>query len=203
MTADLSERDRIRAAMNRILDGTPERSNGALTVVALAIEAGVPRNALTQPHTDLKDEFYQRIRDRGAGNEDEAGSAPPSRSSGRRSPARTGNSPGSARTSPRSSAPSASSPWNCRKPGPDSPHSATSPGSTAGVSPPGKGTISEGHAHPRRRAAKGGGPAQRRRPRFMNSIRALIGTDCAERLWITDRWGSLAGRGQRVHGKAG
>jgi chromosome segregation ATPase len=72
MTADLSERDRIRAAMNRILDGTPERSNGALTVVALAIEAGVPRNALTQRHTDLKDEFYQRIRDRGAGNEDEA-----------------------------------------------------------------------------------------------------------------------------------
>jgi len=72
MTADLSERDRIRAAMNRILDGTPERSNGALTVVALAIEAGVPRNALTQRHTDLKDEFYQRIRDRGADNEDEA-----------------------------------------------------------------------------------------------------------------------------------
>jgi len=26
----------------------------------------------TQRHTDLKDEFYQRIRDRGAGNEDEA-----------------------------------------------------------------------------------------------------------------------------------
>jgi chromosome segregation ATPase len=72
MTADLSERGRIRAAMSRILDGTPERSNGALTVVALAIEAGVPRNALTQRHTDLKDEFYQRIRERGAGNEDEA-----------------------------------------------------------------------------------------------------------------------------------
>jgi multidrug resistance efflux pump len=72
MTADLSERDRIRAAMDRILDGTPERSNGALTVVALAIEAGVPRNALTQRHTDLKDEFYQRIRERGADNADEA-----------------------------------------------------------------------------------------------------------------------------------
>jgi len=72
MTADLSERDRIRAAMNRILDGTPERSDGALTVVALAIEAGVPRNALTQRYTDLKDEFYQHIRDRGADNEDEA-----------------------------------------------------------------------------------------------------------------------------------
>ena len=58
--------------MDRILDGAPERSNGALTVVALAIEAGVPRNALTQRHTDLKDEFYQRIRERGADNEDEA-----------------------------------------------------------------------------------------------------------------------------------
>ena len=42
------ERDRIRAAMDRILAGAPERSNGGLTVVALAIEAGVPRNALTQ-----------------------------------------------------------------------------------------------------------------------------------------------------------
>ena len=25
-------------------------------------------------------------------------------------------------------------------------------------------------------------------PRFMRSLRALIGTDCAERIWITDRW---------------
>jgi len=66
------ERDRIRAAMDRILDGSPERSNGALTVVALALEAGVPRNALTQRHVDLKNEFYQRIRERGAGNGDEA-----------------------------------------------------------------------------------------------------------------------------------
>jgi hypothetical protein len=48
------ERDRIRAAMDRILEGTPEHSNGALTIVALATEAGVPRNALTQRHTDLK-----------------------------------------------------------------------------------------------------------------------------------------------------
>ena len=72
MTTEPDERDRIRAAMDRILAGTPERSNGALTVVALAIEAGVPRNALTQRHTDLKDEFYQRIRERGADNGDEA-----------------------------------------------------------------------------------------------------------------------------------
>ena len=58
--------------MDRILAGTPERSNGALTVVALAIEAGVPRNALTQRHTDLKDEFYQRIRDAAPTTDDEA-----------------------------------------------------------------------------------------------------------------------------------
>jgi septal ring factor EnvC (AmiA/AmiB activator) len=64
------ERDRIRAAMDRILAGTPERSNGALTVVALA--AGVPRNALTQRHTDLKNEFYKRVKDTGADNEDGA-----------------------------------------------------------------------------------------------------------------------------------
>jgi seryl-tRNA synthetase len=65
------ERERIRAAMDRILAGAPERSNGALTVVALAIEAEVPRNALTQRHTDLKNEFYKRVKDAGADNEDE------------------------------------------------------------------------------------------------------------------------------------
>ncbi len=72
MTGDPGERARIGAAMDRILAGTPERSNGALTVVALAIKAGVPRNALTQRHTDLKDEFYQRIKARGADNGDDA-----------------------------------------------------------------------------------------------------------------------------------
>jgi len=72
MTGDPGERDQIRAAMDRILDGVPERSDGALTAVALAIEAGVPRNALTQRHTDLKDEFYQRIKARGADNGDDA-----------------------------------------------------------------------------------------------------------------------------------
>lgn len=58
------ERDRIRAAMDRILADTAENSNGALTIVALAHEAGVPRNALTQRHTDLKSEFYTRVRER-------------------------------------------------------------------------------------------------------------------------------------------
>jgi len=60
------ERNRIRAAMDRILSGTAERSNGALTIVALALEAEVPRNALTQRHTDLKAEFYSRVAERGA-----------------------------------------------------------------------------------------------------------------------------------------
>ncbi|WP_328499678.1 hypothetical protein OG828_48830 [Streptomyces sp. NBC_00457] len=51
--------------MERILGDTPEHSNGALTIVALAVEAGVPRNALTQRHTDLKNEFYDKVRARG------------------------------------------------------------------------------------------------------------------------------------------
>lgn len=63
------ERDRIRAAMDRILSGTATNSNGALTIVALAHEAGVSRNALTQRHTDLKNEFYTRVRERGGPSE--------------------------------------------------------------------------------------------------------------------------------------
>lgn len=70
MTA-LDERDRIRAAMDRILAGTPRHSNGALTVVALAQEAQVPRNALTQRHVDLKNAFYEAIRSRKAVPESE------------------------------------------------------------------------------------------------------------------------------------
>ena len=39
--------------------------------------------------------------------------------------------------------------------------------------------------------------------RFMRSLRALIGTRCVERIWITRPLGSLAGRGRRSRGKAG
>ncbi|MEU0655485.1 hypothetical protein ABZ485_25040 [Streptomyces albogriseolus] len=60
-----NERDRIRSAMDRTLAGQPEHSDGALTVVALALEAEVPRNALTQRHPDLKNEFYDKVRARG------------------------------------------------------------------------------------------------------------------------------------------
>ncbi|MFJ9478817.1 hypothetical protein ACIRRI_27990 [Streptomyces mirabilis] len=59
------ERDRIQSAMDRILGGRPEHSNGALTIVALATEAQVPRNALTQRHPDLKNAFYDQVRARG------------------------------------------------------------------------------------------------------------------------------------------
>ncbi|MFB7335264.1 hypothetical protein ACFC00_27035 [Streptomyces adustus] len=65
MSPALDERDRIRAAMDRIMAGAPQRSNGALTIVALAAEAGVPRNALTQRHLDLKNEFYAKVKERG------------------------------------------------------------------------------------------------------------------------------------------
>ncbi|MDX3067043.1 hypothetical protein PV518_33540 [Streptomyces sp. ND04-05B] len=65
MSPALDERDRIRAAMDRILAGAPEHSNGALTIVALAAEADVPRNALTQRHLDLKNEFYAKVKERG------------------------------------------------------------------------------------------------------------------------------------------
>ncbi|MFE1731246.1 hypothetical protein OH828_26755 [Streptomyces anulatus] len=57
-----AERNNIRAAMDRLLAGTPLRSDGSLTVVSLAIEADIKRHALTHRHTDLKDEFYARIR---------------------------------------------------------------------------------------------------------------------------------------------
>lgn len=60
MTPAADERDRIRAAMDRILSSTPEVSNGALTIVALALEAGVPRNAPTQRHVDLKGSFTRK-----------------------------------------------------------------------------------------------------------------------------------------------
>ncbi|MFE9950971.1 hypothetical protein ACFYRJ_26085 [Streptomyces sp. NPDC005531] len=59
------ERETIRAAMDRLLAGTPLRSDGALTVLALAAEADVKRHVLTHRHTDLKDEFYAKVRAQG------------------------------------------------------------------------------------------------------------------------------------------
>lgn len=56
------ERTRIREAMDRLLAGQATASNGSLTVVALAAEAGVHRMALQKRHADLKNEFYERVR---------------------------------------------------------------------------------------------------------------------------------------------
>ena len=64
MTTD-RDRGQISAAMDRLLAGTPMRSDGALTVVSLAVEADVKRHVLTHRHTDLKDEFYARVRAQG------------------------------------------------------------------------------------------------------------------------------------------
>ena len=56
------ERTSIREAMDRLLVGQATASNGSLTVVALAAEAGVHRMALLKRHADLKNEFYERVR---------------------------------------------------------------------------------------------------------------------------------------------
>lgn len=48
--------------MDRLLKGQATASNGSLTVAALAAEAGVHRMALMKRHSDLKHEFYERVR---------------------------------------------------------------------------------------------------------------------------------------------
>jgi len=58
--ADNAERAAITAAIDRLLNGTPTRSTGSLTVVQLAAESGVKRWVLTHKHTDLKDDFQRR-----------------------------------------------------------------------------------------------------------------------------------------------
>ncbi|MEW2621433.1 hypothetical protein [Streptomyces sp. NPDC048106] len=61
-----NERARIRAAIDRLLAGQATNSNGSLTVVALAAEADVHRMALLKRHADLKNEFYERVRNEAA-----------------------------------------------------------------------------------------------------------------------------------------
>ena len=63
---DEPERRLIRDAMARLLDRDPIRSDGKLTVKSLAAEAGLKRWYLTHKHTDLRDEFYDRVRAQGA-----------------------------------------------------------------------------------------------------------------------------------------
>ncbi|MFJ2582934.1 hypothetical protein [Kitasatospora aureofaciens] len=56
------ERTRIRRAMDRLLNGQATAFNGSLTAAALAVQAGVHRMALMKRHADLKNEFYERVR---------------------------------------------------------------------------------------------------------------------------------------------
>ncbi|MFC5668447.1 hypothetical protein ACFP3U_36500 [Kitasatospora misakiensis] len=56
------ERARIREATDRLLASQAVVSDGSLTIVALAAEAGVHRMALLKRHADLKNEFYERVR---------------------------------------------------------------------------------------------------------------------------------------------
>ena len=66
MNAGEDERLLIRDAMTRLLEGDALYSDGKLTVKDLAKEARVKRWLLTHKHTDLRDEFYQRVRSQNA-----------------------------------------------------------------------------------------------------------------------------------------
>lgn len=59
---DDPERIAIQNAAQRLLDGTPLRSSGALTIVALAAEAEVKRWLLTHKHRDLAEGFQARAK---------------------------------------------------------------------------------------------------------------------------------------------
>ncbi|TXH24336.1 hypothetical protein ACJEIK_02695 [Mycobacterium sp. SMC-16] len=55
-------RQKIMAAMDRLLAGEPLRSSGRLSVSQLAVEADVGRWQLTHQHVDLKEQFQARVR---------------------------------------------------------------------------------------------------------------------------------------------
>lgn len=56
------ERHLIQKASERLLAGEPMRSTGELTVVQLAVEAGVKRWLLTHRHVDLAQKFQAAAR---------------------------------------------------------------------------------------------------------------------------------------------
>ncbi len=53
------QRRALLAAADRLLAGTPKRSTGNLSVVQLAVEAGVKYWVAAQKHPDLRDHFQQ------------------------------------------------------------------------------------------------------------------------------------------------
>ena len=81
------ERQAIREAMGRLLDGNTIRSDGKLTITSLADEADVKRWILTHRHQDLQAQFRSRIPSHGSAPQ------PPPPSSFTSSPARRSSSP--------------------------------------------------------------------------------------------------------------
>ncbi|WP_234540616.1 hypothetical protein [Streptomyces shenzhenensis] len=63
-TDDATEVRAITDAMVRLLIGALLHSDGKLTIVSLATEAGLRRNKLTHKHTGLKDLFYALVKAR-------------------------------------------------------------------------------------------------------------------------------------------
>ncbi|MCC5036475.1 hypothetical protein DMH02_025645 [Streptomyces sp. WAC 00631] len=63
-TEDAAEVQAITDAMVRLLIGAPLHSDGKLTIVSLATEAGLRRNRLTHKHTGLKALFYALVKAR-------------------------------------------------------------------------------------------------------------------------------------------
>lgn len=61
---DTAEIRALTDAMVRLLIGAPLHSDGKLTIVSLATEAGLRRNKLTHKHTGLKDLFYALVKAR-------------------------------------------------------------------------------------------------------------------------------------------
>jgi len=66
VTGSEQERQAIREAMTRLLDGAPARSDGKLTIKSLAHEAGLKRWVLTNKHQDLQEEFRSRVTKHGS-----------------------------------------------------------------------------------------------------------------------------------------
>jgi hypothetical protein len=52
-----TEQQLIRDATQRLLAGTPQRSNGSLSIATLATESGLPRHRIYEHHADLVAEF--------------------------------------------------------------------------------------------------------------------------------------------------
>jgi hypothetical protein len=60
-----TEQQLIRDATQRLLAGTPQRSNGNLTIATLAAEADIPRQRIYEHHADLVAEFKAKAQNGG------------------------------------------------------------------------------------------------------------------------------------------